>query len=679
MTVMSWSDPWDMTPWQMFAVGLGLATILLVIIYFVIVSHYRAKRMRVHKIIVCLDGGVFQGSNEDLVFKAKLGSEVDITRIVPTKEGYKFNGFNVYKRFVTSTISKDGISKSTVTSEQMDGMGKDVITMPDYDLYLVAKYSPLPSLPAQNLSDEVYWNDFLTFDDLIADLKHLNYNAKDYPQKLHFREDERFADAVFVFKEQTLIAIIRSYKGISKVYLRTPEDLESKLLSPFYQEEDINDAMNWYSFVVTYFTKPSRFINSFTESYQEVDSENPTSEIEFELIVGSLLTNLADPILDRALALTEQYERDRLLPTPPDYVLKRELPTEFDSDSEERKKILAEEAQKAAEEAQKPQPVKEEEKPVEKPAEPEPKPEVKPQPAIVEEKKPAAPAPAPKPAVQPVRRLTEEEIILAEIARGHYIQPKRETKYIPIKDATFAEKRSGVQKYWAFHPEAEAAALSSSEFVPAAVEPEPSENSAGPLDVEAEFKAGHYIQPKRDTKYIHWDQATKKEKRAAVDKYYFFHPDEYKKPLASKPVAELQPAAALEPGLDPLEAEYRAGRYIQVKRNTKYIRWDKATQTEKRNAIEAYYRQHPEVSPSDLKSLASKPQEDKPAEPAPVSPEPAPEGNLEEAQLDAEFKAGHYIQPKRNTKYIHWQDATLAEKQEAVRKFFALHPEEKKS
>lgn len=324
--------------WQIFSIGLGAATIVIIIIYAIVFFHLRSKRLKTHEVRIDLNGGIFQGSDEELLLKGAMGTEIDITRIRPVKEGYRFNGFNVYKKYVSSVIKEEGLSKSMVTKEELDGMDKSIIVMPDYDLTLVAKYSPLDTQPAVGLSTDIYYPDFLSFEDLVSELKHLNDDKVNWPDTINFKRSSSVSRALFIFRKDTICAILYPYKGVTKVFLRTSDATEEKLLTPFYQTEDINDAMNWYSFVVIYNTKPSRFIRTFKDAYDGIDASLPTTEIEFQLITSSF-SNLADPVLDRAVLIVQRYENDKLLTPVPDYVINRELPPDLDENGEPRKFI----------------------------------------------------------------------------------------------------------------------------------------------------------------------------------------------------------------------------------------------------------------------------------------------------------------------------------------------------
>lgn len=328
-----YADFWDyftnMSPWQLVSLGLGLATVVLIVAYILVASNYRSRRLKTHSMYINLEGGSFQGSDEKLIFTAKLGKEIDIARIKPVKDGFHFNGFNVYKRYISSKISDKGIARSTMTEEELDGENKDVIEMPDYDLYLVAKYSPIDTKASLGLKEDKYYPDYICLEDVIANLKHLNDDKAAYPVRIKFCHYSLKPEMVFVFKKDTILAMIQPFGAITKVFLRTSKKLDELLLNPFYQAEDINDSLNWYSFVIVYNTKPSRIIRSFKESYDDIESSEPTSEIEFGLICGSL-SEFADPIVDRAKYIVDQYEKDKSLPNLPDYVSIRDFPTDFE-------------------------------------------------------------------------------------------------------------------------------------------------------------------------------------------------------------------------------------------------------------------------------------------------------------------------------------------------------------
>ncbi|MCI2068962.1 MAG: hypothetical protein LKJ88_05245 [Bacilli bacterium] len=733
ITILDWQPFNEMNPWQVFAIGLGTATVLLVAAYLIIFFHYRSARLKVHKLTITLDGGEFQGSTQDLVFKAKLGSDIDISHIAPTKEGYRFNGFNVYKRFVSSTIDENGISKSMVTSEEMDGMGKDVIMMPDYDLYLVAKYSPLPSLPAQDLSNAEYYPDFLCFEDLVAELKHLNYNQKDYPIQLNFRTTERFPGMLFIFKSGTICAMLMAYKCLTKVFLRTPDDLDGKLLTPFYQEEDINDAMNWYSFIVSYTTKPSRFLRSFKESYDAIDSTIPTSEIEFDLIVGSLSAALADPVLDRALALTQQYEKDRGLPIPPSYVEKRELPGEYGSQSEvtdnlgedagpsikagvgieepeeEEKPETVEE--KKPEEVQPVEEIKKEEQPeAEKPEEVKPEEvkqeEVKPEEVKPEEVKPEEESKPVEPTPAPVEEVKEEEIEVTspfdleeEYRKGHYIQPRHDHKFIVWDEATKEEKILSVEKYYKYHPAERPSSYDS--FVEAnpledkSAPTQETENNEPVTETQTEEK------PEEEKPVVEEEKPVVEETQPSEEKPEEVVPEETKKTETEEVKPEEQMVEETQPVVEPneettsdqaednkvkneepvsednvpsetqeaprtlvqgydLEQEFTLKHFAQPLHEHKFVSWKNATDDEKVEAIKKYYAAHPSSDHEEVETKVA---------PAEVKkPEDAPLDELEKA-----YQAGHYIQPKRDHKFLSWKKATREEKIAAVEAYKSFH------
>lgn len=319
----------NMTPLQMFIVGLGVGVVLLIVIFIIVSGHYRHKRMKTHKISIDFDGGLYQGTSDELVIVAKQGEDIDFTKVLPTKDGYVFNGFNIYKKYVSSSINEKGIIKESLTIEKYDGEKKDIIEMPDYDLYVKAIYSIIQDPEVINLKTQRYYSDFLTLEDLISELKHLNENKDQYPVEINLRNSPKYPEITFLFKNLTLLGFLKNVDGITKVYFRSSSSVDDKLLNPFYEAEDINDCFYWYSFIVLYNTKLSRFIRSFKEAYDEVDSSIPTSAIEFNLICGSL-SDLADPLIDRSLFLVDKFEKDRLLDPQPDYVIKRELPPNYD-------------------------------------------------------------------------------------------------------------------------------------------------------------------------------------------------------------------------------------------------------------------------------------------------------------------------------------------------------------
>jgi hypothetical protein len=711
--IYSWQDWNNMNQWQVFAIGLGTAAVLLILIFLLVIHQYRSKRIQEHKITVCLDGGVFQGSTQDIIFKAKLGADVDITRILPVKEGYRFNGFNVYKRYVSSTITDNGITKSVVTSQEMDGMGKDVITMPDYDLYLVAKYSPLPELPVQELTDEDYYPDFLVFEDLVADLKHLNYDPEHFPVRLNFRRyDEKFPGMVFVFKGETICAMLMPYKGLTKVFLRTPDPLDDKLLNQFYEAEDINDAMNWYSFIVTYITKPSRFLRTFKEVYDGIDAELPTSEIEFNLIIGSLST-LADPILDRAYAITLKYEEDRLLADPPEYVKKRTLPETFESDSLEKTKI-EQEAEAALEKEGEKETEAEEEKPTAE------------QPAV--EEKPFE-AEVSQPVVQPETQEFKDAVEVCH-QKGYFILPRRKGKFLKWDEGTRAEQIEGVRTYYRFHPEAGECPIglgtASSSKAEETSQPETQEFKD---KVEMCHQQGYFILPRRKGKFLKWDEGTRAEQIEGVKTYYRFHPEAGDCPIGKSGKATVEPKAEIRPTLetksvaetkpeepetqefkDNVEAAHQKGCFILPRRKGKFLKWDEGTRAEQIEGVRTYYRFHPEAGECPIgqnrisetvktepKTAAVAPQKPamapvakpvKPVAPLPVhtsviedsakTPMAAPASSFTMTPEQREivegcYRKGQFVQPKRGSRYVKWDQATDEEKVGSVKSFFAFH------
>ena len=313
---------------EMFGIGLGVATLVLLVIFFIVVRQIRNHRLKTHSIYINLDEGIFQGSDEELILKTKAENEVDISAIQPFKEGYKFNGFNIYKRYVSSKITDQGVEKTTITTEELDGDSKDFIIMPDYDLYMVAKYSPLADRKVQALKNITYYSDFLTFDDLVSEIMHLNEDKEEYPEPIFIKKSIKHENILFIFKRDTIIAMLHRANGLTKVFLRTSDDLEEKMLNSFYQAEDINDCYNWYSFVIIYNTKLSRFIRSFKNTYDEIDVNDPTSEVEFKLICSSM-TDFSDPIVDRAQYLVDLYEKEKHSKNVPEFVSKREIPSNF--------------------------------------------------------------------------------------------------------------------------------------------------------------------------------------------------------------------------------------------------------------------------------------------------------------------------------------------------------------
>lgn len=458
-------------PWYTALVIFAVAVILVLAGMIVWVGRYRSKRLHQHTVTIFLDGGNFQGSDEDLVFHVNQGEDIDLSRIVPTKKGYLFTGFNVYKTYVSSQITEDGIRKETVTKEELDGIGKDVVTVPDYDLYFVAKYTPEESLPPQGLLTVPYYPDFLSTEDLISDLKHLNYDEVHFPVRINFKKSASFPNVTFLFKDETLLGMLLPYKQMTKVYFRSNNDVAPKLLTPFYHAEDINDAMNWYSFIVTYTTKPQRFLRAFIDCYNEIDESDPTSEIEFNLILGSLPATFADPVLDRALALTEQYEKDRASANPPAYVKERNLPDSSSEDTEALKQIKKE----AQDELRS------------------------------EEEKQAA----------------EDQ---RSLESGGLLNEKEETATEPEMEE---EKKSEEKEEEAAAPEVPSVNKDEKEETPSASETDilSLEDNGEDAVIEEEYRAGHFIQPKRGGRFLKWDKATKEEKIASVREFYKYHPE----------------------------------------------------------------------------------------------------------------------------------------------------------
>ena len=217
--------------------------------------------------------------------------------------------------------------------------------MPNFDVYMVAKYSKVEDLESFNLQSEKYYSDFITIDDIVAEIKHLNEDKENYPNKINVRTLEKYKGVYFLFKENTLVAMLKSYEGITKVYLRTDKDINEKLLNPFYQAEDINDCYFWYSFVVIYNTKMSRIIRSFKEAYDEVDCSISTTSIEFNLILGAY-TPVADPVVDRALMLVRKFELDKTKDPVPQYVIDRTLPEDFNLELAKKQTNFEEETDK---------------------------------------------------------------------------------------------------------------------------------------------------------------------------------------------------------------------------------------------------------------------------------------------------------------------------------------------
>lgn len=319
-----------------FIYGLILGVILIVLSVTFILFIYRNKKLKSHKIYINMDGGSYQNSTSDLVLTCKAGMEVDLRNIKPTKLGYNFNGFNIYKRYLSSSISSLGIKQEEIIKEVFDGADKSIIIMPDCDLYLVAKYSTIYNSFINRLVKLDYYPDFLNIADLISEITHLNYNEK-FSKKIHIyftKEDKNF---YFVFKDKTLFMIIQLYKGINKVYFRLTNKLDELLLTSTFQLEDINDTYYWYSYIVSYNSKVDRFINLTSKAYLEIDDE-VTSETEFDLILSSL-DNLSDPLLDRSILLLKTYEKDKNSDVVPDYVKYRDNPTLLNKVDKKEEKI----------------------------------------------------------------------------------------------------------------------------------------------------------------------------------------------------------------------------------------------------------------------------------------------------------------------------------------------------
>lgn len=335
----------SLSPIELLAVGLGIGVILFILIYILIASIYRRKRNKMHFIFIDFDGGLYQGSTDELKMEVKKGDKVDLSTLKPIKDGYNFNGFNFYKKYVHSVIDKNGLAKEQLTVEEFDGEKKDLLEMPNFDVYMVAKYSKVEDLESFNLQSEKYYSDFITIDDIVAEIKHLNEDKENYPNKINVRTLEKYKGVYFLFKENTLVAMLKSYEGITKVYLRTDKDINEKLLNPFYQAEDINDCYFWYSFVVIYNTKMSRIIRSFKEAYDEVDCSISTTSIEFNLILGAY-TPVADPVVDRALMLVRKFELDKTKDPVPQYVIDRTLPEDFNLELVKKQTNFEEETDK---------------------------------------------------------------------------------------------------------------------------------------------------------------------------------------------------------------------------------------------------------------------------------------------------------------------------------------------
>jgi len=311
-----------------------IGIILIIVIAFAI---YRNKKVKTHKIYIVLDGGFFQNSDSDFILTYKNGSEVDLRNIIPYKQGYVFNGFNVYKRYISSKITDEGIERRLICNEIMDGKDKNVFLMPDYDLYLVCIYSPNFSSSFETLNKLNYYPFMLTINDLISEVEHFNYDKKLFPQKINIYNDEKNTSYYYFFKEEALFMIIYEYKGICKVYLRSSEEINSLLFESTFQKEDINDIYFWYSYVVNYDIKIERFINLATKAYNDVENDI-TSQAEFNLIISSI-KKYADPILDRSLLLLKEYENDINKEVVPEYVTKRLNPYAYEKQSNEEETV----------------------------------------------------------------------------------------------------------------------------------------------------------------------------------------------------------------------------------------------------------------------------------------------------------------------------------------------------
>ncbi len=296
----------EMDLWTQFTICFAVSVIICILFVIIFIYVRRAKKLKNHKIIVLMDGGIYQNSSNELILKSKVGVEVDISKIKPYKEGYSFNGFNIYRRYISSTVTSKGIVKQSVSREILDGVDKNIIIMPNYDIYLVAKYTPLIEDDVNVLIKHTYYNSFLTYEDLISEIKHLNYNNSTFKQTINIFNSKTDKEFTYIFKQDTLFMMIRSYSGLNKVYLRTNKNEDELILNDFFQIEDLNDSYSWYSFIVTYNTNMSLFLNLVKESYLLVDESIPTSKTELKLIVSSI--NLfSDPVLDRALLLTENH------------------------------------------------------------------------------------------------------------------------------------------------------------------------------------------------------------------------------------------------------------------------------------------------------------------------------------------------------------------------------------
>lgn len=315
----------NMDFWTLFSICFGISVIIAAVIITLVLYFVRLKRVKNHKIIIVMDGGVYQNSSNELIIKAKVGKEVDISSIKPYKEGYVFTGFNAYKKYVSSTITSNGITKQSITKEILDGIDKSIILMPNHDIYLVAKYTALFDANSLGLIKQTYYPSFLTYEDLISEIKHLNYNNQIFIEPINIYTSKVEDEFTYIYKNETLFMMIRNYKGLNKIYLRTNKNEKEILINDFFQIEDINDSYSWFSFIVMYNTNMSLFLNLVKDSYLDVDSSCPTSKTELKLIVSSI-NLLADPVLDRALLLTNKYLEDRENNVEIDYVKNRDLP-----------------------------------------------------------------------------------------------------------------------------------------------------------------------------------------------------------------------------------------------------------------------------------------------------------------------------------------------------------------
>lgn len=282
-----------------FITSLVLAIVISTLVVFIclVFNFYHQKHIKTHSIYIYLDGGSYQNSKESLVLKAKTGKEIYLGDIKPTKEGFIFNGFNVYRNYVSSTINEAGIIKESITSEIMDGLDKTVIIMPNYDLYFVAKYSPLINTSLSGLKQINYYPNLITYEDIISEIMHLN-NSDDFPIKINIYTIVKDENLALIYKNETIMMIIKSLNGVNKLYFRTQNNLDNYLIDSNFQEEDLNDAYNWFSFVVNSKTKMSLILNIFKEIYNELDDNFKTSKVELNLLLSSL-SGLADPIFDR--------------------------------------------------------------------------------------------------------------------------------------------------------------------------------------------------------------------------------------------------------------------------------------------------------------------------------------------------------------------------------------------